>query len=55
MTKTLFVDQKEELRVRVYDWTKELVRRLQEDYNTKYPTHDRYNFVIKEGRNMATR
>jgi hypothetical protein len=50
MTQSLTVDQKEQLRVRVYDWTKELVRRLQEDYNTKYPTHDRYNFVIKEGR-----
>ena len=33
----------------VLDWTKELVTRLQEDYDSKY-TSDRYKFEIQTGR-----
>ena len=34
----------------VLDWTKELVKRLQEDYDSNNYTSDRYKFEIETGR-----
>ena len=34
----------------VLDWTKELVTRLQEDYDSNKYTSDRYKFEIQTGR-----
>ena len=34
----------------VLDWTKELVKRLQEDYDSNNYTSDRYKFEIQTGR-----